>query len=474
MLGSLEEDPALAKVTFLGACGTVTGSSTLLEWNQTRLLVDCGQFQGGDELEARNWRPFLFAPGELDAVLLTHAHLDHCGLLPRLVAQGFEGPIFCSRATRPLARLVLEDAAQLQEEEARFAAKKGYSRHAEPKPLFTERDARAALERLEPLPFHERRELFPGIEVRLSRAGHLLGAASLEVTAKAGDGERRTWCFSGDVGRYGVPILFDPEPPERDPDALLLESTYGDRSHAVEDAAEALGRIIEETFARGGFVLIPAFALGRTQDVLYHLSTLADAGRLDPDAVFLDSPMAIRATEIYRQAGPELDEELTERARHGNNPLAVDRFHRCRTVEESKALNERSAPAVVVASSGMATGGRIVHHLARRLPDARSSVVLVGFQGAGTRGRALADGAESVSIHGRRVPVAARILSLHALSAHADRGELVRWARALPAPPRRLFLNHGEDPARKALAAELAELGLPRAGLPLVGDSVAW
>lgn len=464
----------MAKVTFLGACGTVTGSSTLLEWSGAKVLVDCGQYQGSDELEARNRHPFLFRPGELDAVVLTHAHLDHSGLLPRLVAEGYGGPIWCSRATRPLARLVLEDAAELQVEEARFAAKKGYSRYAEPKPLFNGKDARAALELLEPLPFHEPKQILPGIEVRLDRAGHLLGAASVEITAKGGDGERRTWLFSGDVGRYDVPILHDPEPPERAPAALLLESTYGDRTHTDEDPAAALGRVIEETFARGGFVLIPAFALGRTQDVLYHLSTLVDAGRLDPDAVFLDSPMAIRATEIYRQAGPELDEEFNDRARQGNNPLAADRFRRCRTVDESKQLNERTAPAVVVASSGMANGGRIVHHLARRLPDPASSVVLVGFQGAGTRGRALAEGADTVSIHGRRVPVAARVVQFHGLSAHADRNELLRWCRALPAPPERVFLNHGEDPARKALAAELVELGWPRPQLPLPGNRTEW
>jgi metallo-beta-lactamase family protein len=464
----------MAKVTFLGACGTVTGSATLLRWGDTELLVDCGLFQGDDELEARNWRPLPFRAADLDGVVLTHAHLDHCGLLPKLVAEGFEGPIWCSRATRPLARLVLEDAAELQEEEARYAAKKGYSRHAEPQPLFTRRDAKAALERLDALPFHERRELVPGIQVRLARAGHLLGAASVEISAKDGRGARRTWCFSGDVGRWDVPILHDPEPPESAPDALVLESTYGDRTHSSEDPVEALRTVIDETFDRGGLLLIPAFALGRTQDLLYHLSTLVESGHLDADSVFLDSPMAIHATEIYRQAGPELDEELVDRARRGNNPLAADRFRRCRTVEDSKALNDRDEPAVVVASSGMANGGRIVHHLARHLPDPRSTVLFVGYQGAGTRGRALVDGADSVSIHGRRIAVAAQVRQISGLSAHADRRELVRWTRQLPGPPRRLFLNHGEETARKALAAELAELGLPQAARPLVGDSVDW
>jgi len=464
----------LAQVTFVGACGTVTGSSTRLDFGRHRLLVDCGMFQGDDELEARNWDRFPFEPAGIDAVLLTHAHLDHTGLLPKLVAGGFRGPIYCSRATRPLARLVLEDAAELQEEEARFAAKKGYSRHAEPRPLFGRRDAERAIELLEPVRFHETFEVVPGVTARLLRAGHLLGAASIEVGAKDAGGARRRWLFSGDVGRYDVPILVDPEPPEEPVDALLLESTYGDREHERSDPAEALAAVIERAFARGGSVLLPAFALGRTQDLLYHLSTLVDRGRLDPDCVFLDSPMAIRATEIYRQATPEFDEEMRGRIANGDNPLATDRFRRARTVDESKALNERAEPAVIVAASGMATGGRIVHHLARRLPDARTAVVFVGYQASGTRGRALLDGAHTASIHGRRIEARAEIVQIGGLSAHADAGELVRWCRALPAPPRRIFLNHGEDPARKALSATLVELGWPRPELPRPGASAPW
>jgi metallo-beta-lactamase family protein len=464
----------MARVTFVGAAGTVTGSSTLLDWGERRVLVDCGLFQGDDELERRNWGEFPYRADSVDAVVLTHAHLDHCGLLPKLVAAGYRGPVWTSPATRPLARIVLEDAGELQEEEARYARKKGYSRHADPQPLFTARDAREAAGRLEPLPFHEWRELAPGIRVRLFRAGHLLGAASVELSGKDARGERRTWCFSGDIGRWDVPVLHDPEPPESAPDALLLESTYGDRNHADEDPLETLRREIREAFARGGVLLIPAFALGRTQDLLYHLSTLVDAGELDPDAVFVDSPMAIHATEVYRQAGRELDEETAQRVRNHASPFAADRFRRARSVDESKAINERREPAVVVASSGMATGGRIVHHLARRLPDPRTTVLFVGYQAAGSRGRALLDGAETVSIHGRRVPVAARIRQISGLSAHAGQRELLRWVRQLPGAPARIFLNHGEDPARKALAAELVELGLPRPALPLAGDVVDW
>jgi metallo-beta-lactamase family protein len=459
-------------VTFHGACGVVTGSCTHLAWGDRQILIDCGLYQGGEELEARNRNPFPFRLHELAAVVVTHAHLDHTGLLPRLSAEGYSGPIYCTAPSRGLISLVLQDSAKLQEEEARYARQKGYSRHAEPRPLYTEEDARQTLKLLRTVPFGEERELFPGVRLRFVRAGHLLGAASVEISGKGADGERRTWCFSGDVGRYGVPILKDPEPPQDAPAALLLESTYGDRRHSRENAAEALGRIIEETYARGGMVIVPAFALGRTQDVLYHLSALADAGRLDPSTVFLDSPMAIDATQIYDRAEAEHDEDLAALA---NDPLGANRFARCRTVDQSKALNTRGQPAVIVASSGMANGGRVVHHLLHRLGDPRSSVAFVGYQGAGTRGRALVDGAETIAIHGQMVWVKAKIHQLQGLSAHADRDELLRWCRALPAPPQRIFLNHGEDPARKALAAAITdELGWPRPVLPLTGESVPW
>lgn len=464
----------MTEVTFVGACGTVTGSSTLLDFGRHRLLVDCGLFQGDEETEARNWRRFPFEPSAIDGVVLTHAHLDHVGLLPKLVREGFRGPVWSTRATRPLARLVLEDAGELQEEEARYAARKSYSRHREPKPLFDRADARRALELFEPLRPEGTHELFPGIRLRYRRSGHLLGAASAEIAAKGDDGVRRRWLFSGDVGRYDAPIVVDPQPPDEAPDALVLESTYGDRVHAESDPVEALADIVTRTFDRGGFVLVPAFALGRSQEVLYHLSALVDRGLLDPSAVFLDSPMAIQATEIYRQATAEFDEELRELIANGDNPLGPDRFQRCRSVADSKALNDRREPAVVVASSGMATGGRIVHHLAQRLGDPKTTVLFVGYQAAGTRGRALLGGADSVSIFGRRFTSRAEVRSLGGLSAHADRDELLRWCRSFPGAPERIFLNHGEDPARKALEATLVEEGWPRPSLPLTGDRFDW
>ena len=464
----------MGKVTFCGACGSVTGSCSYLEWGDTRVLVDCGLYQGDDELEQRNWRWFLFEPHQLQAVVVTHAHLDHTGLLPRLVAKGFAGPIYCTKPSRGLISLILQDAGQLQEEQARFARKKGYSRHEDPAPLYTAKDSRKAIKLLRPLRFDESHEIEPGIHVRFRRAGHLLGASSVEIRAKGSDGQRKTWLFSGDLGRYDVPIIKDPEPPLEAPDTLVLESTYGDRLHRETDPEADFRRTIRQTFARGGTVIIPAFALGRTQEVLYHLSQLVDDGELDPRAVFLDSPMAIKATDIYRQATAEHDEDLKELVEQHLNPLAPDRFERCRSAEQPKALNDRREPAVIVAASGMATGGRVVHHLKHRLGDERTSVVFVGYQAAGTRGRALVDGARMVAIHGDPVPVRAAVRQLHGLSAHADREELLRWISQLPDPPRRIFLNHGEDPPRKTLAAALHQKGLERPSLPVTGDSVPW
>lgn len=463
----------MARVTFYGACGCVTGSCTHLAWGGTQILVDCGMYQGQEELEQRNWEPFPFDPRQLHAVVLTHAHLDHTGLLPKLVAAGFSGSIHTTRSGRGLVSLILQDAGKIQEEQARYARRKKYSRHADPRPLYTADDAQRAVNMLVTQRFDRDFELVPGISLRFRRAGHLLGAASVEISAKGSDGERRTWCFSGDIGPSGVPILKDPEPPTETPAALLLESTYGDRTHPETDPKEELARIIAATYARGGSVVIPAFALGRSQEVLYYMAELAREGRLDPRTVFLDSPMAIKATRLYDSAEGEHDEELQE-LDDTIDPLAGAPFNHAASVSQSKKLNSRREPAVIISASGMATAGRVVHHLLHRLGDERSSIVFVGYQAYGTRGRALIEGADTVAIHGRRVRVRAQIHSLQGLSAHGDRHDLLAWCRALPSPPQRIFLNHGEDPPRKALAAVLEEAGFPRPALPLPGDFVPW
>ncbi len=469
----------MASVTFYGACGCVTGSNTLLSWDggDTQILVDCGLYQGDETLEQRNHAPFPFDVPNLEAVVITHAHLDHTGLLPKLYRHGYRGPVYCTKPTRGLMSLVLIDAGEIQEEQARYARKKGYSRHARPKPLYTEKDSRKLLKQVVPMPFDEAFQpgTAAGITVRYRRAGHLLGAASVEISAKGADGARRTWCFSGDIGRYGVPILKDPESPSTTPSVLVLESTYGDREHRQSDPVEALGRLIDETFAKRGKVIIPSFALGRSQEVLYYLTQLADQGRLDPSTVFLDSPMAISATRLYDQAEGEHDEELRQLVLDEFDPLRPNPFQHCRTVAQSKALNSRREPTVIVASSGMANGGRVVHHLLHNLGRKEATVAFVGYQAAGTRGRALLEGSSTVAIHGIRVHVKARIEHVHGLSAHADCNELVRWCQSLGGAPDRVFLNHGEDEPRKALAATLHEdLAWPQPVLPLPGTRVPW
>ena len=464
----------MSEVTFLGAAGVVTGSCTLLSLEGRTLLVDCGMYQGGDDLNRRNRGPFAFDPSRLDGVLLTHGHLDHSGLLPRLVSRGFRGPIFCSQASRSVTALILQDAGEIQEEEARYARREGYSRHRDPQPLYTLEDARHAIQSLRPIDFDALQELIPGISVRFRRAGHLLGAASIEITTHAGGEAGRTWCFSGDVGRYGVPILHDPQPPIAAPAALVLESTYGDRIHSTLDPLDGLRQAVKRVFERGGVLVIPSFALGRAQDLLYYLSRLVDEGILTAKQIALDSPMALDATNLYDVAHTEHDEEMEELERTNEDPFARGAFQAVRTVNESKALNASRGSLVIVASSGMATGGRVVHHLKQRLPDPRNAVLFPGFQAAGTRGRALVDGADVVAIHGRQVEVRAEIIPLPGLSAHADRQELLRWCKALPAPPQRIFLNHGEDPARKALAAAIEEMGWPKPELPITGQSAPW
>jgi metallo-beta-lactamase family protein len=440
-----------ARLTFLGAAGTVTGSKYLLEAGRRRLLVDCGLFQGGRELRERNWQDPPFDPASLDAIVLTHAHVDHCAYLPRLARLGYRGHVYATPATIDLAGLILPDSAHLQEEEAEYANEKGYSRHRPALPLYTAGDAEAALRLLRPLPYHELREVVPGIGVRPTDAGHILGSASLTVQAA---GSRIV--FSGDVGRYDQPILNDPEPIAR-ADWVLCESTYGDRRHDDVPPEPALAQAVRALAARRGVAVVPAFAIGRTQALLYALRALAAAGEIPLVPVVIDSPMAIKATELFGDHPDAHDAEARALMADGTAPLEYPDLTIAATRDQSMAVNHREGPLVIISASGMATGGRVLHHLRQRLPDERNMLLLVGFQAEGTRGRALQDGASEVKIHGRVVPVRAEVRNISGFSAHADQPELLRWLSGFQRPPRRLFLVHGEEEPRRILAGVVAE-----------------
>ncbi|HEY7172225.1 MAG TPA: MBL fold metallo-hydrolase [Vicinamibacterales bacterium] len=438
----------MASLTFLGAAGTVTGSKHLLDTGAHRVLVDCGLFQGLKELRQRNWQPLPIAPAAIDAVILTHAHLDHCGYLPRLVADGFRGRIFCTPATKDLCGVVLPDSAHVQEEDAREANAIGFSKHHPALPLYTADDAARTLLQLQPVGYNRPVPVVPGLEVDFLNAGHLLGSAYARTRF---DG--KTVLFGGDLGRYDRPVLPDPTPVERT-DVLLLESTYGDRLHDRDDDGGRLAEIVTASAARGGKLIIPAFAIGRVEEVLYWIRKLETEKRIPVLPVYLDSPMAAKGLQFYANRTDELDEDMKPAAR-GLSAFCTARMKTVATARESMDLVASPKPGIIVASSGMATGGRVLHHLSTALPDPRTTVLFVGFQAAGTRGRALLDGAKTVRIHGRDVPVAARVEQLDSMSAHADQGEILRWLSGFTEAPAMTYLVHGEPAALAALRAKV-------------------
>jgi metallo-beta-lactamase family protein len=445
----------MAKITFLGAAGTVTGSKYLLEAGGKRLLVDCGLFQGSKELQQRNWNQLTVDPATIDWVLLTHAHIDHTGYLPRLVGAGYRGPVYADAATHELCNLLLPDSAHLQEEDAQFAARKGYSSHKQPLPLYTVAQAQQALARFQEIPREGDFTISPEFSVRTHDAGHILGSTWMELTITE-NGKKTLVVFSGDIGRYDQPILNDPEPPTR-ADFLLCESTYGDREHGTGSVPDALADVINRVAKRGGVVVIPSFAVGRTQTLMYYLRELDDANRIPKLPVYVDSPMAISVTDIYARHHEDHDLDFTNLEQQGDrDPLNLHEVRMTRSVDDSKAINNVTLPCIIVSASGMATGGRVLHHLAKRLPDSRSAVLLVGYEAEGTLGRALQDGAQYVRIHGQEVAVRAEIVTLDQLSAHAGRSELLRWLSGFATPPRQTFLVHGEPSGLEGLRAGIA------------------
>lgn len=431
------------RITFLGAAGTVTGSKYLLELGGRRVLVDCGLFQGLKRLRERNWQPFPFEVQSLDAVLLTHAHIDHSGYLPALARAGYRGPVYCTEATRALLGILLPDSARLQEEEAEFANRHRFSKHSPALPLYTEADARRALDLLCAVALPSEVAVASGLTASFSRAGHLLGAASVRLEA-----EGQSILFSGDLGRSDDLLMRPPVAPPA-ADCVVIESTYGDRPHPQVDLQQELAVPIRRALLRGGIVVVPSFAVGRAQLLLHLIGRLKAANEIPDVPVYLNSPMACDVTAFYRDYPDEhrlSAEDLSALSRTA---------HFVTSVEQSKMLNTRTEPMIILSASGMATGGRVLHHLKAFAPSERNLIVFTGYQAAGTRGAALVRGVDSIKIHGEWVPVRAEVVQLHGTSSHADCRALVEWLGASPRLPRRVFVTHGEPAAADALRQQI-------------------
>jgi len=458
----------MAKISFFGATGCVTGSRFLLEVDNQRILADCGLFQGSKENRLRNWEPFPVPARSIDRVLLTHAHTDHAGYLPRLCKQGFGGKIHSTRPTADLCRILLLDSAHIQEEDARWANKKGFSKHKPALPLFTVRDAEHALGRFDPVHYGQQLDLSPQVRVKFKDAGHLLGSAMIDIRRTEGK-RRRKIVFCGDLGRPSRALLRDPVQ-VYEIDYLVIESTYGDRLHDDATFRQDFVRIIKESIERKGVLMIPSFAVGRTQTLLYLLRELEDKGDVPVLPVYVDSPMALDALQVYEKRIK--DQNLASRTLtvKGTDIFRTGNLHLCDTPEQSKAIREVGSPAIIIASSGMVASGRILHHLIQRLPDPSNTVLFVGYQAKGTRGSDMVEGKESVKIHGRHIPVGARIENLTGLSGHADYHETLAWLMGFNRPPERTFIVHGEPESSAALAERIRERFGWDVVVPATGD----
>lgn len=435
------------RVRFLGAAKTVTGSKYLLDIGGFRLLIDCGLFQGVKELRARNWEDLPQNPEDLDAVIITHSHIDHIGFLPRIFRQGFQGPVYCTAATCDLMEIMLKDSAKIQEEEAKYAKRKGYSKHKDPQPLYRVEHVTALFSHLNPQSSNTWISLKEGVKFRFRNAGHILGSSivELEITGKS---QTKRVVFSGDLGRYNQPVLRDPEVISQ-ADALFVESTYGDKNNPSTSPKEALAEIVSEASTLEGCILIPAFALGRTQLVIYYLKELLEENKIPKMAVYIDSPMAIRVTDIYKK---HFDEHKLRESELEASVFDYEGLQYCKTSAESKAINKIKKNAIIISASGMCTGGRIVHHLYHRMQRKNDTILFVGYQAYGTRGRRILDGEPTIRIFGRDVPLNCQVRQISGLSAHADQSELLRWLRNFKKSPQHVFLTHGEPESAFALA----------------------
>jgi metallo-beta-lactamase family protein len=459
-----------SSILFAGAAGEVTGSRHLLKLPQGQVLLDCGMFQGRREEARRKTERFLFDPATVDAVVLSHAHIDHCGSLPLLVKQGFKGRIICSEATADLARLLLLDSAHIQEMDARFWAKRHGGRR-DFEPVYGTADAEACLERFDAVPYALAHEVLPGLRAHLYEAGHILGSAQISLRWEE-DGRQRSLYYTGDLGGLDAPLLKDPFRPKQAPDVLLLESTYGDREHlAGPDPDAELAAAIAPVLARGGKVLIPAFAVGRTQELVYVLAGLFEQGKLKRVPVYVDSPLAARTTRLFQEHRNLMDSDFHADWK-GRDPFKQPWLDYPEDKRASQALNRLQGPAIILAASGMCEAGRVLHHLAHLLPDPKNAVLFAGFQAQGTLGRRLKEGAKLARLYGEDVPVLAQVLSLDGFSAHAGRSQLLAFARALPQAPAKTWLVHGELQGASSLASELRQSGWD-AEVPLYGKSAA-
>lgn len=441
----------MTKLHFLGAAGTVTGSKYVLESDGYRVMIDCGLFQGLKALRLRNWEPLPLNPASINDVVLTHAHIDHTGYLPRLVRDGFKGTVYATKATSDLLTIMLPDSARLQEEEAEYANRKGFAKHHPALPLYTESDAKAALRLLTGVNYEEKIRLSKAVSVRFTQAGHILGSGCVKAEITPHEGDPFSILFSGDLGRYDEPILNDPAP-VHETDYLLIESTYGNRTHENIDPKDRLAEIINTTAERGGKIIIPAFAIGRTQLLIYYLRELEDEGRIPIIPVVVDSPMGSSATRFYSKHKEEHDLDMQRLADDKRNALATHNFRLVHGRAGSKELNNLRGSAIIISASGMATGGRVLHHLFHNLPDPASTVILVGYQAEGTRGRRLQNGEKTLRLLGENVPVNAHVETIGSLSAHADSNEIMRWLSEFKRPPRQTFIVHGEPEASSSLA----------------------
>jgi len=438
---------------FLGATGTVTGSRYLLKTERKQYLIDCGLFQGLKELRRRNWDAFPIPPQTIDAVILTHAHIDHTGYLPCLVKNGFKGPVYSTPATADLCQIMLPDSAHLQEEDAEYANKKHFTKHSPALPLYTIDDAQKALDLFKPVPYGSILQLDDDVSLTFRDAGHILGSAFIDLRVPI-DGETRRVLFSGDLGRPNQPILRDPHT-VFGTDYLVVESTYGDRLHGNESIKKAVARVINESVQRGGVLVVPSFAVGRTQELLYTIRELEDENQIPRLPIYVDSPMAVNATQIFIKNKQDYDLESKVLELEGKDILQTAKLHFAQLQNQSKAINDIKSKAIIISASGMVTGGRILHHLLNRLPSPKNTVLFIGYQAEGTRGRTILEGASSVKIHGQFVPIRAHIENISGFSAHADYNETLAWLSSFNFAPRKVFIVHGEAAQSRSLGEKI-------------------